>query len=314
MKVEFVPLRREQPGTLDTVAWLWNTACGPDLAIRARAVEYYTRSTTGVLREGRIAMADGQPVGFVLVDAVLDEQKPRGCVDALAVLPEFQNKGIGRSLLAWAEDLARSRKAPSVSLGASPRWFTAGLPAQLQNRAIFERFGYTFAPELTWDCARSLKDYQTPEKVLRVEGDVHPLQPHELPEFLQLLARDFAGGWELDVNEHLKEGGPLEDFIVLRTSHGLDAFCWITHSGSFRPLDRYFPHGLPRPWGQLGMVGVAVDRRGAGLSLKLLDGALHHLIALGVDGCIIDWTGYLSLYAKVGFRPYRCYYSGGKEL
>ena len=314
MNVEYIPLQREQAGVFDTIAQLWNAACGPDLTIQARAVEYYTRPTPGVHREGRIALVDGKPVGFVLADAVLDAQKPRACIDAVAVLPDFQNKGIGRSLLNWAEGMARSHQSAHISLGASPRWFAAGLPAQMQNRAIFERFGYQFAPEMVWDCARSLKDYQSPERVHRIEGDVHSLQPGELDEFLHLLQRDFSGGWDLDVREHLRECGPLEDFIVLRTTHGLDAFCWITHAGSFRPLDRYFLHGLPRPWGQLGMVGVAEDQRGSGLSLKLLDGALQHLVALGVDGCVIDWTGYLSLYAKLGFRPYRCYYSGRKEM
>ena len=78
MNVDFVLLRRAQPGIFDTVARLWNAACGPDLAIQARAVEYYTRATTNVWREGRIALVDGRPVGFILADAVLDEQKPRG--------------------------------------------------------------------------------------------------------------------------------------------------------------------------------------------------------------------------------------------
>jgi GNAT superfamily N-acetyltransferase len=314
MNFELIPFRREETGIFDTCVGIWNAACGPDLAITPRGMEYNTRPSLGIVRSGRIALAEGKPVGFILSDATVDPSRPEAWVDALAVLPAYQKKGLGKALLDWAEVHARAHAAPRLVLGASRRWFAPGLPTQLQNRAAFEKCGFLFSPELAWDLGCSLKNYRSPTRIQQIEGDAHPLRPDELDDFLGLMKRDFAMGWDLDVEEYLGDGGPLEDLIVLYTAHGLDAFCWITHPGSFRPLDRFFPHGLARPWGQLGMVGVAEARRGLGLSLKLMDGALHRLIELGVDGCIIDWTGYLDLYAKLGFRPHRSYYFGAKML
>lgn len=311
---ELVPFNRDVIGIFDTCASIWNAACGPDLAITPRGFEYNTRATTGIDRAGQVALVEGRPVGFILADAAEDHSRPEAWIDALAVLPAHQKKGIGKALLAWAEDHARAHAAGRLVLGASSRWFAPGLPTQLQNREVFEKCGFEFSSMLTWDLGCSLKSYRSPIRVQQIEGDAHPLRPEELDDFLGLMKRDFAWGWDLDVKEYLRDGGPLEDMIVLITSHGLDAFCWITHPGSFRPIDRFFPHGLPRPWGQLGMVGVAESRRGLGLSLKVMDGALRRLIGLGVDGCIIDWTEYLDLYGKLGFRPHRSYYYGGKQL
>lgn len=313
MPFELVPFDRAQAGVFDLCAGLWNAACGPDLAITPRGVEYATRPSTDVPREGRLALVGGRPAGFILADASTYPDRPESWVDAVAVHPAHRQCGIGRALLDWAEGWAGEQGAKRIYLGGGPRWFSPGLPTQLQDRAVFERLGYQFGPELSWDLGRSLRGYQTPARVAGVEGDVHPLRAEELDEFLGLLEREF-GYWAYDAREYVREGGPLEDFIVLTSPGGLDAFCWITHAGSLRPLDRFFPHGLPRPWGQMGMVGTREARRGLGLSLKLQDGALRRLVELGVDGCIIDWTGYLEFYAKLGFRPHRSYYWGSKEL
>ena len=314
MDVELVPFHRDQLGIYDTCAQIWNTACGPDLAITPRGMEYFSRPTPGVMSGGRVAKVAGKEVGFILADVLEAPAASRAWVSALAVLPAYQNQQIGKALINWAEGLARLWKPPYLQLGGSPRWLAPGLPAQLQNKAVFEKLGFQFAPDMAWDCARCLKDYQSPARVAQTPGDVHCLRPDEVEELQALLASDFSGGWENDARIYLQEGGPLEDFVVLRSELGLDAFCWLTHSASTRPLDRFYPHGLPRPWGQLGMVGVRESRRGLGFSLKLLDGAVRRLIELGVDGCVIDWTGLLGLYGKLGFRPYRCYYSGGKPL
>ena len=73
------------------------------------------------------------------------------------------------------------------------------------------------------------------------------------------------------------------------------------------PLDRYFLHGLPQPWGQLGSVGVGASCRGKGYGLALIDQGLRRLQAAGVRGCVIDWTHLLDLYGRFGFRTHRSY-------
>lgn len=83
---------------------------------------------------------------------------------------------------------------------------------------------------------------------------------------------------------------------------------------SQRPIERFFPYDLPRPWGQLGSVGVSADRRGRGYGAALLDTGLRRFRDNGVNGCVIDWTGIVDFYAKFGFQPYRQYHMLRKTL
>ena len=129
-----------------TAASIWNAACGPDLAISTRAVEYNTSPTTGGLQSGRVAFEDGKPVGFVLASMLLGDpvaaSPQAGWLDAIAVLPEYQRRGIGGALLAWAESWLREHGATRVSLGASMRPFTPGLPSTLGDGAFFRQRGF----------------------------------------------------------------------------------------------------------------------------------------------------------------------------
>ena len=66
-------------------------------------------------------------------------------------------------------------------------------------------------------------------------------------------------------------------------------------------------HGLPRPWGQLGPIGVSQGCRGAGYGAACWTRACAACAMPGVDGCVIDWTSLLDFYGKFGFQPYRQY-------
>ncbi|MCI0477483.1 MAG: GNAT family N-acetyltransferase, partial [Anaerolineales bacterium] len=90
------------PATLEHIPALvsiWNAACGSALAITPRFVEYNARPATGALQAGRVAIENDQPIGFVLASALLNDPQtsPRevGWIDAVAVAPEFQRRGIG---------------------------------------------------------------------------------------------------------------------------------------------------------------------------------------------------------------------------
>ncbi|MEZ4581603.1 MAG: hypothetical protein R3A10_08190 [Caldilineaceae bacterium] len=61
----------------------------------------------------------------------------------------------------------------------------------------------------------------------------------------------FPGRWRYEFEEFLRTNGRISDFMVLWTADGVDGFCRLTFEDSSRPLDRFFPYTLPRPWGQL---------------------------------------------------------------
>jgi len=62
---------------------------------------------TGAQESIRIAMLDGRPAGFAIID--IDEEKPTGLIRTLGVVPELSGQGLGCALCMDAFDLFRER-------------------------------------------------------------------------------------------------------------------------------------------------------------------------------------------------------------
>lgn len=300
---------------LVAAARIWTEACGPDLAITEQFVAFNVRRNTGKVQAGQLALMDGEPVGFVLASALPGDElaSPRdvGHVDAIAALPDARRQGIGQKLLTWAEDWLHSQGCTRIVLGASMRPFVPGVPDELGSALFFQRRGYQRNqgyPEV-WDMAHDLRDYVSPPSVRKAQGkvDVRPAQPGDEGALLGFLRREFPGGWRYECEELLREGLRVSDYVLLWSERGVDGCCLVTFEDSRRPMDRFYPYRLPRPWGQLGAIGISADRRGLGYGAALLDGGLRYLRDGGVRGCVIDWLVLVDFYAKFGFRTFRKY-------
>ncbi len=295
-------------------AAIWSAACGPDLAISPRFVEYNTRPATGAVQSGCVMLQGDQPVGFVLASALPDSpdvSPPElGWIDAMAVLPKFQRQGIGGELLAWAEEWLLRQGCAYAHLGGSLRPFTPGLPAELGADAFFGRRGYQ-APawgRVDWDVACDLSEYDIPNTKYQISNmTIQSGQPGDETAVRDFFRRTFPGRWRFEFEEFLREQGRLSDYVLLWSGRGVEGFARLTLNDSERPLERFYMHRLPRPWGQLGPIGVSDDCRGKGYGGALLDAGLRWLRERGVRGCVIDWTRLLDFYGKFGFRPYRQY-------
>ncbi len=296
-----------QPLQLNDTAFLvevWNAACDDDLAINLRFVDFNLRHTPGVIQTGQIAVEGNAAIGFVLASIDLDQPQRPAWIDAIAVTPAQQRRGVGGSLLAWAEAALLDRGAQRIRLGGSLRPFTPGLPIELETQDFFTRRGYR-DHDHDWDVARRLIEYQ-PLNV-SVDATVRPGQPGDEAAVRTFFQREFPGRWQFEFEEFLREGGRLSDYMLLITTRGVDGFCRMTFEDSERPIERFFMHRLPRPWGQAGPLGVSADTRGKNYGLAVVDAALRHLQAHGIDGCVIDWTSLTDFYAKFGFKPHREY-------
>jgi predicted N-acetyltransferase YhbS len=314
------PLDPADPASVRQAAELWNAACGEDLAITEDLVRFNLAGAGATEAAGCLATLRGRPAGWAAVSATRAEvaglAHPSGWIDAMAVRPGARRQGLGGELLAWAEGWLAARGCPSARLGGGLRPFAPGLPAQLGSEAFFSKRGYAPRPQAArvWDVARSLEDYATPAFVKSLPLEIRPLQAGETGELDRFLAREFPGPWRFDFQEHLRLGGRLADYLALWTERGIDAFCRLTAEGSARPVERFYPHGLPRPWGQLGPIGVSAGLRGQGYGSALLDAGLRRLRGQGVAGCVIDWTHLPDYYGKFGFWRHREYLILVKEL
>ncbi len=214
-------------------------------------------------------------------------------------------------MLEWAEQWLAEQGCTAVTLGSSIRPFTPGLPVELRSEEFFTKRGYANPPgeetrQTVWDVSVSLAGYAAAQRT-RNRRRGAPCPPRRRRRPLRLSAPRIPGRWRYEMEEYLHGGGRISDVMLLWTERGVDGFCQLTFEDSPRPMERYYPYSLPRPWGQLGPIGVSEDSRGRGYGAALLDAGLRRLHDNGVNGCVIDWTGLLDFYGKFGFTPYREY-------
>jgi GNAT superfamily N-acetyltransferase len=311
MMMILAPFDSTNPRHISALVAIWNAACGTYLLTTPRAVEFNTHPATGAVQSGQIALRDDQPVGFVIASALPNDPQTSspetGWVDALAVEPTAQRSGTGSSLLSWAEAYLRAQGCKRVRLGGSLRPFAPGYPTELGNLTFFKKRGYAerASGEETWDVARDLNNYVSNHPQIAVE--VRPALYGDENALLQFFLREFPNRWRFEYQESLRMGGRISDWMVVLTHNEIDGFARLTFEDSLQPYERFFPYQLPRPWGQLGPIGVSTSLRGRGYGGALLDAALCHLRARGVRGCVIDWTNLIGFYSKFGFTPYRRY-------
>lgn len=293
---------------------IWNSAAHPDYLINERLLAYNALPGSGEFVAGRLAPHNGAAAGFVLACAA--SGSALGWLSILAVHPSAQHQGVGSELLVWAENWLQEQGCQRIRLGGSVRPFAPGLPyAMRENLPFFEKNGYQ--PPLNqpyeYDIARSLEDY-TLLYARPGRASLDPMQPGEEALLLEFLRREYPGRWEFEAREFVKNGGRPVDFLLLRVDGAVQGFCRLTLEDSDRPIERFYPQRLPRPWGQFGPLGVSKAVRGQGLGGYMIDAAAAHLRTLGVAGCVIDWTSLVDLYGKFGFILYNQYITLLKQI
>ncbi|MEJ5246220.1 MAG: GNAT family N-acetyltransferase [Caldilinea sp.] len=309
---EGAPLAAVEAAIVD----LWNEALAPDMAISNAFVRYNLRPSAGVRRRIFLACVDDAIIGVVLASALHGEPAVNphgeGWIELLAVASAFQRKGVGRRLLNLAEQWLLAAGCRAAQIGGGLRPFAPGAP-DTGVASFFQRHGYAVI-DAVWDMAANLATYRSPGDLSQTPCAARPAVPGQEQMLLDFLRREFPGRWRYEAEMFLADGGRISDYMLLWTERGLDGCCLLTFPDSVRPIERFYPYRLPKPWGQIGSIGVSADRRGQGLGSALLDAGLRRLHDNGVNGCVIDWTTLLDFYGKFGFERYRAYVILGKAL
>src|SRR5215216_4504633 len=221
---------------------IWNAASHQDYPINERFLSYNLIPTTGEVIEGRVAVYNGEAVGFVLACAVTNDlSMTLGWVSAIAVHPSLQRKGIGAELLIWAKDWLKEKGCKRIRIGGNLRPFLPGLPSPLPQHgqrqegagtlSFFNKRGYRSPAHqpYEYDIARNLSDYQ-PHYSKPTYADLTPLQPDDEHLLLEFLHREYPGRWEFEAREFVKNGGRASDFLLLRVNDEVHGFCRLTLS------------------------------------------------------------------------------------
>ena len=304
------PVDRIDGRMVDALAALWNSALPASLAVTGAFVRYNVRPSAGVHRRLFVGEVGEALAGAVLATVLHGEPsvntQGEGWIDLVAVAPAHQRRGVGRALLATAEAWLAAQSCTQVCIGAGPRPFMPGVPDPSDPVDFFVACGYALLGS-TWDMAANLAGYMPPDPVREIAGIVRPATPRHVDDLLLFLHREFPGRWRYEAEMFMADAGRLSDYMLLWTERGVDGCCLLTFPDSVRPMERYYPYQLPKPWGQLGSIGVSADRRGQGYGTALLDAGLRRLHDNGINGCVVDWTHLVDFYARFGFERYRSY-------
>ncbi|MBI5052723.1 MAG: GNAT family N-acetyltransferase [Chloroflexi bacterium] len=299
------PLEFNNPTHLAAIVKIWSAACGDDLAIAENFARFNLSGNTGVAQEGRVMMKDDRVIGFVLASAL--GMTKIGFVDAIAVQPLEQRKGIGSQLIAWAQEWLKAQGCERIRIGGSIRPFVAGLPTELKTESFFEKQSFKRI-STDWDVACKLRETKGRGEIKEMRKMIGAASDEDVSAMREFFGRAFPGRWQYEFEEFMRDGGRISDYLILKIENKVEGFIQLSfEEGSYRPINRFYMSRLPHPWGQAGPLGVSKEVRGKGYGAAIIDAGLRHLKDRGVDGCVIDWTSLTDLYGKFGFEKYREY-------
>lgn len=237
------------------------------------------------------ADADAGRVGPSLTLGVGDGDRPLGAaglairrhgdlttahVQVLAVDPSVRRRGIGRALLAAAEDVARGHGAAIVQFGAAaPFYLFTGVDSRWTDALCFaERSGYTISGvELDLSCPTRPAPVEAPEGVtvdaVRSAADVEDL-------------RAFAARCYPQWGPELLRGAEAGTAVVARGPDG------GTVGGAAHSVNRL---------GVIGPMGVDPDHHGGGVGTAMVHALLGDLAVAGLERAEIAWVSTVRFYA-----------------
>jgi GNAT superfamily N-acetyltransferase len=325
-----ITLAPGHPGDNEALLALWNAVL-PAFPLSQRLLSQ-TLADPYFEPEGHLVArhdASNTIVGWVLCKSMagagpeVGRFQNRGGVGALCVAPDFQGRGLGKYLLARA-DQHLWVNGSILSTLYFPHHLLPGIPAECAAaRGLFESFGCTNWHE-TYDLQRDLAGYEVPPEVRatmqRESGvEIRPAREGEADAVIAFVEREFSGPWAYSTRGHFAAGLPARDFVVAVEGDEVTGFCHVADDTAARliPSTHWFPAlsgTRNKRWGGLGPIGVAREVRGRGLGLALCALAVEELQARGVESMGIDWTSLRDFYGKLGFATWRTYLQGERPI
>lgn len=254
-----------------------------------------------------LAESDGRLAGFVLslarrVPQFLDGLQPESAwITAFGVHPDFRRQGIGRALFdqALARLAAQGRREVLIA-PYTPNYFIPGVDqaAYPQALAFLREQGWQMLYEPISMRAETT-GFQIPPEVLRRERElaaegtlIRPVEPGDLPELMDFIARHFGWDWVRHAQDYLLElFGPGSDqvsFLVAVRQGRIAGYCQQRRE-------------------RFGPFGVDPALRGSGIGRVLLFRCLAAMLAKGFHCAWFLWTDREAarLYALAGFKEVR---------
>jgi mycothiol synthase len=309
------------PEPIAELATRTNLADGTDWVLTADSlrVQFAAGGTHDPERDTRVALIDGVRVGFIDVNSRV--RTPGRVVHRFDLLtwPEWRRRGVGRALLAWAEQRGRAMRDAGEPGGA-------GLPHVMSGGVNVENpFAAAFAQAMGYRRIRSSflmrrpLDTPIPAAPLPPGLELRPVREADHRAIFDANNEAFRDHWES------AERGDA-DFRSLFAEPALDTSLWAVAwdgdqvagvSMNWIEPEENARVGIEAGW--LGNVSVRRPWRRRGVGAAMIAASLRTFRErglaegrLGVDA--ENPTGALGLYERLGFSPFATFETYRKEL
>lgn len=314
--------KKIEKNRLEEMVRLWNQELNSDFPIREELFKQNSFHDENVcLNASRIAVNEhDEVIGFVVAKKWQESldvkmRTETGWIQVLLVHSNYRGRGIGTKLLSHAEKVLKDAGIKEILLGKDPWHYFPGIPKQYEYVCNwFERKGYEhFGTE--YDMINEYVDEGKMKVPKARDAEYSILDKKDKIDFIQFLHRCFPGRWEYEAVKYFEKGGTGREFVVLKKAEEIVGFCRINDGKSpFIAQNVYWSPLFEDELGGVGPLGVDVNERGNGYGLGIVKAAIAFLRNRGIQRIVIDWTGLVEFYGKLGYKKWKGYQSYRKQL
>lgn len=301
---------------------IWNDEIGGRFPMREELFKQNSFDDENLFIPGSFMAVNekDEAVGFIISkrwqeSLPVNMREDVGWIQVLLVHSNYRNQGIGSSLLAKSESALKGSGAKEILLGRDPWHYFPGIPAEYEKSSNwFAHRGYEYIGN-DYDLIAEYEDAKT-AGVPELDGiEITILSADEKEAFLQFMKRVFPGRWEYEAIHYFKKGGTGREFVILKKDREIIGFCRINDDQS--PMiaqNVYWAPLFAETLGGIGPLGVDQKERGKGYGLAVVQAGVHYLRNRDINRIVIDWTGLVDFYGKLGYHIWKDYKKYRKVL
>jgi GNAT superfamily N-acetyltransferase len=306
----------------DPIIQLWNKELAETFPLTKELFDQNTIHDENLFSAGSyVCLEDvtGAVVGIILTKVWQQEagrelfSQQTGWIQVFLVDQRYRGCGIGSTLLSLAETALREKGINRIVLGTDYLHYFPGIPEQDAGaQQWFERKGYQPGSREV-DLAGH---FEEPIPLADEPGVTYTiLEQGQADELISFLHRCFPGRWEYEAIDYFARGGTGREFVVLRKQGQIKGFCRVNDPASpFIAQNVYWSPLFEAPLGGIGPLGIDEDERGHGYGLAVVKAGVNTLVQRGIKDMVIDWTGLIDFYQKLGFTVWKSYQRYSKDL
>ncbi|WP_316244937.1 GNAT family N-acetyltransferase [Oceanobacillus jeddahense] len=307
---------------IDALVQLWNQEIGCEFPMRKELFQQNSFKDENICKQASAIAVDDKErvIGFVIAKRYRENldvgiSNEIGWIQVLLVKQDQRNQGVGSTLLANAESQLQNDGVKQILLGRDPWHYFPGIPVELEEtKAWFEHKGYkNTGTEHDMIRKYSINDKIEPPNIEGIECSVLELEDKKL--FLDFLHRCFPGRWEYEAIHYFQNGGTGREFVILKKGQKIIGFCRMNDAKSnLIAQNVYWAPLFKEELGGIGPLGVDEKERGQGYGLAVVEAGIYYLRKRGVSRIVIDWTGLVAFYNKLGYNVWKTYSAYNKDI